>query len=141
MLIGTDERVLVADFGVADKVRALDSDDDHSAPLVGSPSYMAPSRLRGERGDSRSDQFSFCVALWRGLHGQRPYPGDAAGELLEAIEAGAIRAGSPDSSVPYWLSRVVRKGLENDPVEGCSTHPWPAKLNLGKRGRSSCTAP
>ncbi|PRP92409.1 Serine/threonine-protein kinase PK-1 [Enhygromyxa salina] len=114
MLIGNDGRVLVADFGVAEKVRAFDSDDDHPAPLVGTPSYMAPERLRGERGDPRSDQFSFCVALWRGLHGQRPYPGDAPDELLEAIEAGAIRAGSPDSSVPHWLSRVVRKGLEYD---------------------------
>src|SRR5690606_39881474 len=70
MLIGSDGRVLVADFGIADSLDVVEGDDEpDQAYIVGTISYMAPERLRGERGDARSDQFSFCVTLWRGLYG------------------------------------------------------------------------
>ena len=114
MLIGSDRRVVVADFGIADSLREVDNADPRWGTPAGTPAYMAPERLRGGRGDARSDQFSFCVAMWRGLYGVRPYAGEQAEELLESIGRGELRM-TPDADVPRWLTEVVRKGLAEDP--------------------------
>jgi hypothetical protein len=116
MLVGSDGRTRVADFGVADTLRTFAEDEPPSDGVPGTPDYMAPERLRGERGDARSDQFSFCVSMWRALHGLRLHGGESMFQLLDALESGtSIRAG--DERVPGWLTRVVKKGLAEDPDE------------------------
>ena len=117
MLIGDDGRVCVADFGVADSLRIAEPDGNQGELQVGTPTYMAPERLRGQEGDARADQFSFCVALWKMLHGQRPFAGETAGDLLESIESEAIRGGMMARDVPQWFKRVVRRGLADDPEQ------------------------
>jgi hypothetical protein len=104
MLIGDDGRVVVADFGVADS-------------RGGTMSYMAPERLRGERGDARSDQFSFCVSLWEALFRVRPFAGARPEQLLAAIEAAELRVSEYASEVPEWLIAVIRRGLAHNPDE------------------------
>jgi serine/threonine protein kinase len=115
MLVGKDGRTRVADFGVADKLREFANDDE---PIVGpgTPDYMAPERLRGERGDARSDQFSFGVSLWRALHGLAVHGGE---NVFRFLESGAShRAGVVPRAVvgvPPWLTRVVLKALAHNP--------------------------
>jgi serine/threonine protein kinase len=53
---------------------------------LGTLPYMAPEVLRGEPGDARSDQWSFCVALWHTLEAALPYEGETATGLLAEIE-------------------------------------------------------
>jgi serine/threonine protein kinase len=115
MLVGKDGRTRVADFGVADMLREFaDEDDEPREGVPGTPDYIAPERLRGERGDARSDQFSFCVSLWRALHGLQPYGGETVFQIVDAIESGtSLRSGTLD--VPLWLTRVVLEGLARDP--------------------------
>jgi hypothetical protein len=68
-----------------------------------------------------SDQYSFCVALWEALYGQRPFPGGAAAPLQRA------RLPQPSGSrrVPSWLRRAVLRGLAADPA---ARHPSMAAL-------------
>ncbi|MFO7561587.1 MAG: serine/threonine-protein kinase, partial [Enhygromyxa sp.] len=114
MLVGNDGRTVVADFGIAESLRSVENTDPRWGTPAGTPEYMAPERLRGEPGDARSDQFSFCVALWRGLYGLRPFAGAGPDELLEAVERGEVRT-APGADVPQWLAQVVRKGLAAEP--------------------------
>jgi tRNA A-37 threonylcarbamoyl transferase component Bud32 len=115
ILIGNDGRVVVADFGVADSLHSS-PERDELGKVAGTPSYMAPERLRGKRGDARSDQFSFCAAMWRALYRRRPFAGNTIEELIESIEFGEIQE-APGNDVPRWLSAVLRKGIAYAPDE------------------------
>jgi tetratricopeptide (TPR) repeat protein/tRNA A-37 threonylcarbamoyl transferase component Bud32 len=102
--------------------------------LLGTPAYMSPEQWNGRGVDARSDQFSFCVALWEALHGQRPFAGTTLGEIMHAVTRGQLvepRA----STVPRRVDRALRRGLLVDPAER-----WPdmdallAALRLRGRG-------
>ncbi|WP_163869966.1 protein kinase domain-containing protein [Myxococcus eversor] len=81
--------------------------------FLGTPAYAAPEQLQGARGDARSDQFAFCVALYEALNGQRPFAGATSEELLASMLRQEVR---PEKrSVPSWLKAVVRRGLHADP--------------------------
>ncbi len=102
VLIGADGRPRVADFGLA---RALGETPREA--IAGTPGYMAPEVLGGKDADARSDQFSFCVALYRSLYGQKP------GEDLDVVPA--------NSEVPPHVHSVLRRGLTADPVARFAT--------------------
>ncbi|HEY8210865.1 MAG TPA: serine/threonine-protein kinase, partial [Myxococcaceae bacterium] len=82
--------------------------------LVGTPAYMSPEQLSGRAVDARTDQFSFCVALWEALHGERPFKGTNAKEIAQAIQGGKP-TGPPGAKVPAHLRRLLLRGLAGDP--------------------------
>ncbi|WP_338863368.1 serine/threonine-protein kinase [Myxococcus stipitatus] len=132
VLIDTSGRVRITDFGL---VRILDGAEEPSAPptsappasaaesldsltqtgtLLGTPGYMAPEQSRGEPPDARSDQFSFCVALYEALYGERPFPRAAAADLALAQATRSSRAHQREAHVPDRIHRAVLKGLSPD---------------------------
>ena len=142
VLLGADDEVRVADFGLAAFAAhptplpdgtpspAVASHLTRTGTVLGTPIYMAPEQLCGKPIDARSDQFSFCVGLWEGLYGERPFrPGkpDTDSELEGLL--GAIRRGPPapaqDRGVPRWLRALVARGLRPDPAER-----WPSLDDL-----------
>ncbi|MCY1061805.1 serine/threonine-protein kinase [Nannocystis sp. SCPEA4] len=127
VLVGADRRVRVADFGL---VRRHDEPAGPAAAepdrgtlsrsltltgaLLGTPAYMSPEQHRGGTADARSDQFSFCMALWEALHGQRPFAGDSLAEVVAAMRAGQLRP-ARGAGVPGELTRILARGLAHDP--------------------------
>ena len=125
VLVGSDGRVRVGDFGLsawaAESVAALAPADDpltitRTGTVVGTPAYMSPEQLAGEAGDARSDQFSFCVALYESLYGERPFAGNDVEALAAAMAAGAVREPT-GRKVPRRLRAIVRRGLAEDPSQ------------------------
>ena len=88
---------------------------------LGTPAYMAPEQHRGEPVDARSDQFSFCVALYGALYGVGPFPGEDAKTHRENLLAGRLRETPASADVPAWVRRVVVRGLSVAP-----TQRWPS---------------
>ncbi|HVZ73013.1 MAG TPA: SUMF1/EgtB/PvdO family nonheme iron enzyme [Polyangia bacterium] len=68
----------------------------------------------GEPTDERTDQFSFCVALYEALYGQRPFDGDTLVALSVSVTNGHLRALPKERDVPGWIRRVVLRGLQTD---------------------------
>ncbi|TDE38058.1 serine/threonine protein kinase [Nonomuraea mesophila] len=75
-----DGRVVLTDFGIA---RLEDQATiTESGLLIGSPGYIAPERLRGERGGPASDLWSLGATLYSAVEGQAPYTGTSPMTVL-----------------------------------------------------------
>src|SRR6266700_7301948 len=88
---------------------------------LGTPAYMSPEQFRAEPTDAATDQFSFCVALYEALYGERPFAGRDFDDLGNNVAAGFVRRAPKGSTVPYWLREVVLRGLSVNP-----TDRWPS---------------
>jgi len=85
ILIGRDGRVKVTDFGIGRFTSASTSDMTRAGQMIGSPAYMSPEQVRGDRLDGRSDLFSLGVVLYELLTAARPFPGESITTLVYQI--------------------------------------------------------
>lgn len=146
VLVGADGRARVVDFGLAhaqspdDRQGDPGDHGDHGDPdgtpapgdsesdvlsdpitrsdaFLGTVAYMSPEQFAGEPTHSRSDQFSFCIALYEALHGVRPFAGDDVVAVAENVLAGAIDRPPAGVKLPVWLRRALLRGLAVTPDE------------------------
>jgi serine/threonine protein kinase len=129
VLVGSDGRVRVTDFGLARSLFGID--DSNRGPVadgdpgkliqvdltatgtvLGTPRYMPPEQLQGPNIDARSDQFSFCVALYEALYGAHPLAGATSVAMLE--HGTPAETPPTDTRVPGKVGRAVMRGLAKD---------------------------
>ncbi len=131
VMVCDDGRTVVLDFGIARGTdvepgtpEVADDSDPGSGqaargqtqPLtnpgraMGTPAYMAPEQHLGGVLDGRSDQYSWCVALWEALAGSRPFGGRVT-TLMQKKIAMRFDAPSAAAALPPWLLPVLRRGL------------------------------
>ncbi len=85
--------------------------------MMGTPAYMAPEQFLGTGTDARTNQFSFCVALYEALYGERPFGGNTMFALTSNVVQGKVREAPASSNVPLWLRRLLLRGLRPTAAE------------------------
>jgi hypothetical protein len=125
LFLARESGTKLLDFGLA-KLRES-SDDGSEVPTasateagrwVGTPGYISPEQLKGERADERSDVFALGAVLYEMLTGQRAFKGSSRADTLSAIlERDPPSMTLPGGPVPPPLERVVRRCLEKDPED------------------------
>jgi tRNA A-37 threonylcarbamoyl transferase component Bud32 len=109
VLIDAGGRAILADFGIA---RTQDSTAlTTSGVLVGSPSYIAPERARGERGGPESDLWSLGATLYALVEGRPAY--DRAGPLPTLMAVVNEDPDPPSRAGALWP--VIRGLLDHVP--------------------------
>ncbi len=118
VLVGTDGRVRVVDFGIA---ASADPTPAVEAAPPGTPAYMAPELFAGERASAASDQFGFCVALYRALFGIAPFSGNDVLTLQANVLAGKLCTAPTSAEVPAWMTGILTRGLARQPADRFTT--------------------
>jgi len=101
MYDASTDTVKVTDFGVA---RITDSSKTKTGIVLGTPSFMSPEQLAGQKIDGQSDLFSLGVTLYQLCCGALPFKGDSMAQLMYRI------ANEPPVD-PVSLNRDLPEGV------------------------------
>lgn len=109
----------LADFGLAKRIL----NENTNECLVGTPNFMAPELLNGERATTASDVYALGVCYYLLLTGQIPFVGDSLQELRRVVNGDAtpdVRATCGDISLEMaeCLSLMMAKAPQNRPRDG-----------------------
>jgi serine/threonine protein kinase len=120
ILIDTDGRIIVTDFGVA--LRASDVTLTVAGTLIGTPAYMSPEQCSGKRAGPQSDQYSLAVVAFQMLAGATPFESDTLAGILQhhfftaPPDLRAVRA-----DIPAPLLDVIARALHKHVAERFTT--------------------
>jgi serine/threonine protein kinase len=84
--------------------------------VMGTPRFMAPEQIRGAIADHRSDQFSFCVALYHALYDAFPFSGKSLWEISDSMASDAV-AFAPGVPVASFVRKALHRGLSVEPSQ------------------------
>jgi eukaryotic-like serine/threonine-protein kinase len=105
--------VKVTDFGIA---KAISSSRTKTGVILGTPNYMSPEQIMGQKIDPRSDIFSLGVLFYQLITGELPFHGDNLSGLLYQITQ--IKHPSPRShnpKIPGICEQILDKAMAKDP--------------------------
>ncbi len=107
-----DGSVKIADFGIA---RISTSSATQTGTVLGTPSYMSPEQVAGQKVDGRSDLFSLGVAMYELLSGQKPFTGDSIAALMYAIaNKPPVLITQVDPNIPQCCAYIAHRLMTKD---------------------------
>lgn len=108
---GHRDHVKLLDFGIAKLRSAHEGGKNRTLVgfVVGTPGYMAPEQIMGQRLDSRTDLYALGILLYEMITGRRAFGGKSAGELMikQASQVPAAPRLSDGGRIPPVLEDVV----------------------------------
>ncbi|XP_015203647.1 protein kinase C delta type isoform X2 [Lepisosteus oculatus] len=129
VMLDQDGHIKIADFGMC-KENMLG--ENRATTFCGTPDYIAPEILLGQKYSFSVDWWSFGVLLYEMLIGQSPFHGDDEDELFESI-----RMDVPH--YPRWITKeskdILEKLFERDPTRrlgitgNVKAHPFFKTIN------------
>lgn len=118
LLLTPDGTLKLVDFGIALLRGARRLTFQRLSSEVGTPDYMAPEQVQGERGDARTDVYALGVILYEMLTGEVPFHGDSPLAVMsQRVTTPAPLVRSVRSDVPPGLEAVVFRALRREPDE------------------------
>ena len=106
-------QVKILDFGLA---RLSTSEMTRTGMVMGTPHYMSPEQVRGEKVDARSDTFSLGAVFYELLSGHRPFDGDSMHTVLFHVLQDEPEPLRRWVEVPTILVELVERALVKDPA-------------------------
>ncbi len=120
ILLSSDGRVLVADFGIAKAVEGRDL--THTGTTLGTAKYLAPEQVEGAAVDARTDVYALGVILYELVCGRPPFTGDAETAIaLARLQRDPLRPRQVRAGIPRQLEDIIMKALARSPQDRYSS--------------------
>jgi eukaryotic-like serine/threonine-protein kinase len=114
VMLSRQGSVKVMDFGIARDTNFADLTEAGTG--IGTPAYMSPEQVLGDKLDARSDIFSLGVVLYQMVTGRKPFIEDEKRSVMHKIRLEkheGVRKLNPE--IPRELERIIDKCLEKQP--------------------------
>ncbi len=117
ILVTSDGRVLLTDFGIAKGLQAGDDDLTSDNVMMGTAKYLSPEQVRGRRLDGRADLYSLGLVLYECLAGRVPFLGETdADTALARLQRDPTDLGHLRPTLPIGLVNLIHKTLARNPA-------------------------
>jgi serine/threonine-protein kinase len=106
-------QIKVTDFGIA---KALSSSRTKTGVILGTPNYMSPEQIMGQKIDHRSDIFSLGVLFFQMITGELPFHGENLSSLLYQItqvKHPSVR--NYNRKIPKACEQIIDKAMAKNP--------------------------
>ena len=146
-----NDLVKVVDFGIAKAVGGDETGQKvtKTGLVVGTPEFMSPEQLSGDKVDGRSDLYALALVYFRMLTGQLPFQADSVQEtMIKRLtdDPEKLAAARPDVTFPDGLQEVMDTALARTPATRYQTVAKfaedvlaVAQLRKGTRGMAPAT--
>lgn len=116
LLLDAEGHAFVGDFGISRVVTSAGASPDGTGS--GTPHYMSPEQVAGDRLDGRADVYALGVVLYEAATGRRPITGTSAVNVMANQVSQApepLTAAAPE--LPTALAAIISRALEKDPSD------------------------
>lgn len=122
IMVGEGDSIKLIDFGIAMKEDARRLTYAGTSPMLGTPDYISPEQVKGQRGDQRSDVYALGVMLYEMITGTPPFTGpNPLAVMNERLLIDAKPARSLNPEISPQLEEILFRALERDPRHRYST--------------------
>ncbi len=108
-----DGAIKITDFGIA---KISDDSRTKTGSVMGSPLFMSPEQLKGQKVTGASDIYSLGVTFYKLVSGATPYQGDTLANLTYQIlnkRPRSVREFNAD--IPNGVVRLINKAIQREP--------------------------
>ncbi len=122
VMVDAADRIKLIDFGIAGDVAARRITFAKLTQMLGTPDYISPEQVKGQRGDPRSDLFALGVMLYEMVTGDVPYHGPNAFAIMnDRLLNNPVPPRELNPEVSPQLQEVIYRALERDPKQRYAT--------------------
>jgi len=116
IMIDLDGVPHIMDFGIA-RSAVETTDLTATGMMIGTPDYMSPEQVKGEKATGQSDIFSFGVILYEMATGDLPYKADSpASKVMMRLSHKPKAPRQISLEIPKYLEQIIQKCMEVDPT-------------------------
>lgn len=117
ILMTRDGRPLLTDFGIAKAVHES-TGLTRTGTSIGTPEYMAPEQIQGQKVDARTDIYALGIVLYESLTGWTPFTTTTpVATLYKQVNEPPPPLRQANINIPVWLEDVALKALEKSPQD------------------------